>query len=76
MYSLVPLVECVPATMRGFPCHRPNQFSPWRSGTLQAGGTTAEAYKRSKGSNTVTCTALALKLIVANYKMSQMFLET
>jgi hypothetical protein len=24
----------------GFPCQRPNRSSPWRSGTLQAGGTT------------------------------------
>jgi len=62
-----------PATMRGA-FRGLTRLALGEAVPCRPGGTTAEAYKRSKGTNTVTYPALALqKLIVHRYKMSQSF---
>jgi len=48
------------ATMRGFPSKGPTSLALGGAVPCRPGGTTAEAYKHSKGINDVSCTVLAL----------------
>jgi len=48
------------ATMRGFPSKGPTSLALGGAVPCRRGGTRAEAYKHSKGTNDVSCVVLAL----------------
>ncbi len=54
-------VTTVLAAMRGFHATSLTELALGEAVPCRPGGTTAKAYKRSKGANNVTCTAPALQ---------------